>query len=136
MSGVNLSAANVRSDGVGTIGTDIFIAATADATNGGFVRDVTFYPVASAANTAMTTTSVGRVFACSVSSGLTTIANTFPLGEVTLTNQTAASSTTATFPVVLPINKALPPGWTILVTTHALTAGVSSWRAVVTLGKY
>ena len=136
MSSVVLSAANTKSDGTGTIGTDIFIAATVDATNGGFVRDVTFYPTSSVANTAMTTNSIGRVFFSSATSGATSTTNTHPQGETLLTAVTASSSTVSNAPIVFPLNKPVPPGWTILVTTHATTAANTAWRAVVTFGAY
>src|SRR6266566_1177651 len=83
------SAANTKSDGAGTVGTDIFKAFTAGA-NGSFVTRVRINPVASAAGTA-TTATVGRVFYSTVTSGATTNANTFLLGEVTLPSVTADS---------------------------------------------
>ena len=135
IAGVAVTAANTKSDGSGTIGTDIFLAATVDATNGGFVRDVTFWPTATTAGTA-TTATVGRVFASSATSGATTATNTHPLGEVLLASQTADQSGVATFPIVVPINKPLPPGWTILVTNHAAPAASTQWKAVVTYGAY
>jgi hypothetical protein len=135
MAGVEISAANTKSDGSGTIGTDIFVAATVDATNGGFVRDVTFYPTATTAATS-TTATVGRVFASSATSGATTPTNTHPLGEVALAAQSADATAAATYPVVVPINRPLPPGWTILVTNHAAPAANTKWKAVVTYGAY
>ena len=135
ISGVEVTAANTKSDGSGTIGTDIFLAATVDATNGGFVRDVTFWPTATTAGTA-TTATVGRVFASSASSGATTASNTYPMGEATLASQTADSSSVAVYPVVVPINRALPAGYSILVTNHAAPAANTKWKAVVNYGSY
>lgn len=135
ISGVEITAANTKSDGSGTIGTDIFLAATVDATNGGFVRDVTFYPTATTAGTS-TTATVGRVFASSATSGATTASNTHPMGEATLAVQTAASTSTGVYAIVIPINRPLPPGWTILVTNHAAPAANTKWKAVVTYGAY
>jgi hypothetical protein len=134
LASVEVTAANTKSDGTGTIATDIFLAATLDATNGGFVRDVTFWPTATTAATT-TTATVGRVFWSSVNSGSTTVANTIPLGEVTLAAQTAASTSAAAYPQTLMINKALPPGY-ILVTNHAAPATNTKQRAVVSYGSY
>lgn len=135
ISGVEVTAANTKSDGSGTIGTDIFLAATVDATNGGFVRDVTLWPTATTAATA-TTATVGRVFASTQASGATTAANTHPLGEATLASQSASNSTSAAYPVVIPINRALPAGTSILVTNHAAPAANTKWKAVVNYGAY
>lgn len=135
LSGVEITAANTKSDGSGTIGTDIFLAATVDATNGGFVRDVTFYPTATVAGTS-TTATVGRVFASTKSTGATTPADTHPMGEVTLAAQATDSTSAATYPLVVPINRPLPPGTTILVTNHAAPAANTRWKAVVTYGAY
>ena len=88
IAGVEVTAANTKSDGTGTIGTDIFLVGTVDANNGGFVRAVEFWPTATTAATA-TTATMGRVFASSVSSGTTTVSNTHPQGEVALASQTA-----------------------------------------------
>ena len=56
ISGVEVTAANTKSDGAGTIGTDIFLAFTADATNGSFVRDIKTFLTATTAATATTAT--------------------------------------------------------------------------------
>jgi hypothetical protein len=135
LSGIEVTAANTKSDGSGTIATDVFLAATVDVTNGGFVRDVTFWPTATVAATA-TTATVGRVYASTVSSGATTATNTHPLGEVSLVSQSASSSTTAAYPVIVPINRAFPAGISILVTNHAAPATNTRWKAVVNYGAY
>lgn len=135
MSGIAVTAANTRSDGVGTIATDIFLAFTADATNGSFVESISIWPQASVAATA-TTATVARVFASSVTSGATTATNTHPLGELALPSQSADSSTLAVYPLSLTLNLVLPPGWTILVTTHAAPAANTSQKAVVKGGVY
>lgn len=127
---VRVTAANTSSAGGGTVGTDIFKAATLDTTNGGFVAFVRFTPTASVAAT-VTTATVGRVFYSTVGSGSTTNADTFLLGEVTLPSVTAASTTTPTFPIDLPINRPLPPSGFIHVTNHAAPAANTAWVAEV-----
>lgn len=132
---VAVTAANTSSQGGGTVGTDIFKAFTADATNGSFVREVRWSAAASAAGTA-TTATVGRVFVSSITSGSTTSSDTHLIAEVTLASQTADSTSAATFPVVVPLNFALPAGYTILVTTHAAPAANTHWKVVVFGGNY
>lgn len=133
--GVAPSAACTKSDGTGTIGTDIFKAFTAGA-NGSWVSKVRFNAVATAAGTG-TTGTVARVFASSKASGGTTGgADTFLIGEVALPVTTADSSSAPTSPIEVPINFALPPGWTILITNHAAPASSTSWQALVVGGDY
>jgi len=136
ISGVEVTAANTKSDGQGTIGTDIFLAFTADSTNGSFVRDIKTFLTATTAATA-TTATVVRYFASSATSGATTASNTYPLGEFAVASQSADNSGTATFPVaVITLNLALPAGWTILVTNHAAPAANSKLKTVVFGGDY
>jgi hypothetical protein len=131
---VAVTAANTSSQGGGTIGTDIFLAFQADATNGGYVREIRFSLAESTISTASTGT-VGRVFVSSVSSGATTSSNTHLICEVALATQTP-SSTVAAVPICVPLNFALPAGWTILVTNHAAPAANTHWKAVTFGGKY
>jgi hypothetical protein len=132
--GVGVSAANTSSQGGGTIGTDIFKAFEADATNGGYVREVRWSLGETTIATASTAT-VGRVFVSSVTSGATTTTNTHLIAEVALASQTP-SSTLPGVPIVVPLDFALPPGYTILVTNHAAPAANTQWKAVVFGGKY
>jgi hypothetical protein len=134
ISSVLVTAANTSSAGGGTIGTDIFLAFTADATNGSFVQRVRFIPVATAATS--TTATVGRVFISSVTSGATTSANTFLIGEITLPVVAADNATTAVIWFDIPIGFAINPSYTILVTNHAAPAANTNWRAVVMAGDY
>lgn len=132
--GVAITAANTSSQGGGTIGTDIFLAFQADAINGGYVRELRLSLAESVIATASTAT-VARVFKSSVTSGTTTSSNTHLIAEVTLASQTP-TSTAAGVPVVVPLNFALDPGHTILVTNHAAPAANTHWKAVVFGGKY
>lgn len=131
---VAVTAANTSSQGGGTIGTDIFLAFTADATNGSFVREVRFSLAESTIGTASTAT-VGRVFISSVTSGTTTSSNTHLWQEVALISQ-APSTTAASAPVVIPLNIMLPASYTILVTNHAAPAANTHWKAIVIGGNY
>jgi FlaG/FlaF family flagellin (archaellin) len=129
------SAANTKSDGTGTIGTDIFKALVAGA-NGSFVNKVRFSPIATAASTG-TTATVGRVFLCSKSSGATTGGtDTWLWGEVTLPALTADQPTVPLNPIELILNIALPSGWAVLITNHAAPAASTGWQALVSGGDY
>lgn len=131
---VAVTAANTSSQGGGTIGTDIFLAFTADATNGSFVRDVTWSLAESTIATASTAT-VGRVFISTQGSGSTTSSNTHLFREIALASQTP-SSTVPGIPIVIPMNIILPAGYYILVTNHAAPAANTHWKAIVTGGAY
>lgn len=129
------SAANTKSDGTGTIATDIFKAWTAG-TNGSFVSRVRFNPVATAANTS-TGATVGRVFLSNKTSGGTTGGtDTWLLGEVTLPISTADSSSSQASPLEVMLNMPVPAGWTILITNHAAPAANTSWQSMVIGGDY
>lgn len=128
------SAGNTKSDGSGTIGTDIFKALTAG-TNGSWLSKIRLNPIATVAGTA-TTATVGRVFISSQASGATTSANTYLVAEVTLSSQTADSSSAATYYSEIPLNVAIPAGWTVLVTNHVAPAANTGWQSTVYGGDY
>lgn len=130
-----ITAANTKSDGAGTIATDIFLVFTADATNGSFVEYVRFMPTATAAGTA-TTVTVGRVFLSTQASGATTSANTIMIAEVALPSVTADSTSAANNPIDVPINLRLPASMTILATNHAAPAANTAWTAAAFGGDY
>ena len=132
---VAVTAANTSSQGGGTVGTDIFLLFTADATNGSFVRNIQMMPTASAAATA-TTATVARIFYSTVGSGATTSSNTHLLQEIALGSQTADQTTTATFSINIPLNFAMPPGTFLLVTNHAAPAASTQWKAIAFGGDY
>lgn len=132
---VLVTAANTSSQGGGTVGTDIFLSFTADATNGSFVKLVRFIATGTTANTA-TTATVARVFISSVTSGSTTSSNTYLISELTLPSVTADSSTAAASYLDVALGFPIPAGYTILVTNHAAPAANTAWRAVVVAGDY
>jgi len=131
---VGVSAANTSSQGGGTIGSDIFLAFQADATNGGYVREVRWSLGETTIGTASTAT-VGRVFVSSATSGTTTTSNTHLIAEVGLATQTP-TTTLPGVPITVPLDFALPPNYTILVTNSVAPASNTQWKAVVIGGKY
>lgn len=128
------SAANTKSDGSGTIGTDIFLGFTAGA-DGSWVSKVRMYPISSVAATA-TTQTVARIFVSSATSGAVTKATCWLVGEVSLPSMNASHSTTATNYVEFPLNFALPAGYTILVTNHSIPAANTNWMTVTLGGNF
>lgn len=129
------SAACTKSDGTGTIGTDIFKAFTAGS-NGAYVTRVRWNAVATVAATT-TTATVGRVFLSSQTSGATTgTTDTFLIGEITLPATSADHSTAPTGPLEVMVNAAIPAGWTVLVTNHAAPASNTKWQASVYGGDF
>ena len=123
------TTANVKSDGTGTLATDILKAFTAG-TNGSIVYSIRFTPVASTAATATTATTL-RAFESSITSGATTNADTYNLCEVSAAAQTADHSTNAIFYIEVPINKYIPSGHFVHVTTHVVAAAATAWQVLV-----
>jgi hypothetical protein len=124
----NMVSANTTTDL--TSGTT-YLAYSADSTNGGYVQRIRFKPI----NLSGTSTSatVARVW---LNNGSTTTASTNNtiIDEISLPAVTG--SATAALPVYeIPLNIALPPGYTIYITLGAasLSAG---YRATVFGGKY
>ena len=123
----NMTAVNATTDL--TSGT-IYLAFTADATEGGYVQRIRFKPNnASGTNNAAT---VARVWLNNGSTTATAANNVF-IDEISLPATTGTG--TAAIPVYeLPLNFAMPPGYTIYVTLG--TAVVGGYRATVIGGKY
>ena len=133
-SSVVITAANTRSDGNGTIATDIFLAATLGA-NGSFVTAIEFMPTATAAGTT-TTATVARIFRSTQTTGSTTSGDTWLMAEVILPSVTAANSAGMNPRIAVPLGVALPAGQAILVTNHAGPASNTAWVANVYYGNY
>jgi hypothetical protein len=132
---VKLTAANTKSDGQGTIGTDMFKLYSADSTNGSYISAIRFSPYGTAAAT-NTTATVIRIYISSLATGATTDADTHLIAEIAAASQSADNSSTATFPLEYPLNRAIPPGYHILVSIHAAPAANTGWKAVCFAGKY
>jgi hypothetical protein len=132
--GVAITAGNVRSDGAGTIGTDIFLVGTVSPSDGAFLRHIELWPTATTPTT--TTATVARAFLSTQSVGATTAASTQPIGEMPLAAQSAANASSAVTPVIIPVNKQVEAGMSILVTNHAAPAANTAWKAVAYFGDY
>lgn len=128
------TTANVKSDGTGTIGTDMLLLETSGA-EGTFLNKIRFSPSASVAATA-TTASVIRVYISTQSSGATTSANTHLIGEIAAPAQTADQTTTATNYIEFPLGFAVPSGISLLFSMHHAAAANTAWQAVAFTGDY
>lgn len=132
---VRVTAANVSSEGDGTVGTSNYLVVQADATNGSFIEFVRIMPRASLANTS-TSATVIRLFTSTVASGATTSANTNLIYEYLLPSIVAASSTGAVPWYDVPLNIRLAAGMTILGSSHVAAAANTSWGLQAFGGDY
>jgi hypothetical protein len=128
---VVISTQNTKSDGTGTIGTDLWLGFTAGA-DGAYINKIRLSPTASVAATA-TVATVIRIFLSTVSSGATATSNTSLFQEQAVGIQTAAQTTTGTFFFEIPMGITIPANSTILFSTHIANAANTAWKAV-TLG--
>lgn len=128
-------AANTRSDGNGTIGTDIYKVFTAGS-NGAFFNTVRFALTASSAATAAAATTF-RFYLSSIDSGATTPGtNVWQIGELPSAAQTADQTTSATYYLEFPINRAIPANYTILVSMHIVANANTFWHVTGWGGDY
>lgn len=122
------STANTNFDGTGTIGTDIWIAFSADTTNGSFLRSV----VAKIRSTGVGVASVLRLFINNGSAN-TTATNNALYKELSIPAITA-TQTAATPDFEIPCNVMLPAGYRILYAFG--TAPVNTWTVFGVGGDY
>ena len=130
----NSTTANTKSDGTGTIGTDILLAYTAG-TSGAYIDRIRLSACGTTAATA-TTATVGRIYTSTATSGATTSANTSLWQEVTLAAQTTDQTTTATIPVDVPMGIRIPANSTILFSMHHAAAANTVWECTVVASDY
>lgn len=126
--------ASARSDGVGTIATDLFVCFTAEATDGSYVDKIRI----SAAATTPTSmaASVIRLFICSVTSGSTTAATAVLFSEISTAAIPAANATNAINYYEVPCNFILPPSYTILASIHANMTANTRFQILTFGGDY
>lgn len=107
-----------------------YLVFTADATEGGFVREIRIKPNPSQ-NTAAT---VARIW---VNNGSTvaTAANSALLTEIGLP-ATTTSATNAQPDFIIPLNIALPPGYKLYLTIGTAVGGSGELMAIAIGGKY
>lgn len=123
-----------RSDGVGTIGTDIFKIFTADATDGSFVSKIRINPAATTSTTM--TASVLRFYISTITSGATTAADTVLYQELTVAALAAAHTSSGVNFYEVSFNFPLAPGQTILVSIDDNLAANTRWQFLIFGGDY
>lgn len=123
-----------KSDGAGTVGTDMLKMFTAGA-EGSFVESLRLTPYATAAAT-NTNATVFRVFLSTVGSGATTAANTRLIAEIPAAVISAAHSTNAVPILEIPINRRLMSGEYLHVSTHTAPATNTGWHLACFGGDY
>jgi hypothetical protein len=128
------TTANTKSDGTGTIGTDILLLLTAG-TDGSFLNRIRLTPAASAAATG-TTASIHRLYLSTQASGATTSANTTLIAEYAAPAQTADQTTVSVQPIDVPLGFYIPNGVQLLWSMHHSAAASTAWHAVCFAGSY
>jgi hypothetical protein len=119
---ITLATANTALDGTGTVA----VAYTADATNGGYVSLISITHLGTNVAT------VVRIFENNGSTN-TTATNNILRYEVTMAANTL-SQVAASIPQIITVNRALPPGYRLLVTVGTtIAAGIA---VAVNAGKY
>lgn len=129
------TTANTKSDGTGTIATDMLLLYTADATYGGYVSTVRILPQGSVVGTT-TQATVARIYLSSQAAGATTDANTWLLGEVTCGAVTIDNASRAVTPLTYTLNMSVPAGYNLLVSMHHAAATSTSWGFTALAGDY
>lgn len=133
--GTKVTAGNTASDGSGTIGTDIFIAASPLSATGHYISKLLWTPTASAVATT-TYPTTARIFISTQDSGATTSADTWLFQEISLPAVVASSSTSRANYFEVTLNISLPSSCIVLVTNHVTPAANTCWCVTAFGGDY
>ena len=125
---VTAGSSTNRSDGAGTIGTDMFEAFTAG-TNGSYVKEMRIKVASSAASTAWAANVLRVYFSTATSSTgtVTSSTDTRLITEVAIPAITAGSTVASSPDFIVPLNFAIQTG------AHLVANAGSSWTAGPTL---
>lgn len=123
-----------KSDGSGTIATDIFKCVTGGA-NGTYVKELRAKAAASTAGTVTTATSI-RVYTSTVGAGATTSADTKLISEFAIPAVTAGSTNAPTPDFIIPLNFVVPNGSFIHVGSGAAIAANTEFHVTGYGGDY
>lgn len=130
---ITTTATSTRNDGVGTVGTNLFLTFTAGA-NGSFIQKIRFFSVASTPTTGVAT--VLRAFLATVGTGTLTASDAALLGELSVPAVPSANATNASSYYDLPINFAIPSGTFIMVSQHTAQTTNQNWTSMVIASDY
>lgn len=130
---ITTTATSTRNDGVGTVGTNLFLTFTAGA-NGSFIQKIRFFSVASTPTTGVAT--VLRAFLATVNTGTLTASDAALLGELSVPAVPSANANNASSYYELPLNFAIPTGTYILVSQHAAQTTNQNWTSMVIASDY
>lgn len=131
---ITQASANVKSDGAGTVGTDIFLLFTAG-TNGSYIERIRFSVTASAAATVSVPTTL-RVFLSTLNTGTTAPGNTWLVAEISVPALTSDHSTISAPFYEVNLSMAIPTGLYVLVSQHVAQTANQSWIAAAIGGDY
>jgi hypothetical protein len=131
---ISPSTANVNTQAPGTIGTNSFLAFSAG-TNGSYLQKVRFVFTSTTGSISSVATTL-QVYISSISTGVTTTANTALISQVQAATQTISAVTTAPYLIEVPLNIAIPTGRFILVSQSVAQNANAAWEATVFGGDY
>lgn len=119
----------------GAIGTDVYKAFTADATNGGYLNKIIFKYVANA--TTQSNAAVAKIWLSSLTSGTPTVGTqAWYIGEIVLPSTSTLATTTQTPTYDFPLGFPIPAGYTVLIVISVSQPANCGWLATVVGGKY
>lgn len=133
VSSVRVSAAATTSDGVGTVGTNIYLAFS-PGVNGSYLQRVRFSLIESTMNTASAAATL-RVSIATTNTGNLSSTNNFLYQEINAAAQTP-TTTSSSYPIDIPLNFAIPSNQYIMVSTSVAPSANTFWVATVIGGDY
>lgn len=132
-SGLIATAATVVYDGSGTVGTDVYLVYTPDATNGSYLERIRVKYVANGATAS--NACIMKFYTSSVNTGSTTNSNTFFYDEMSIPATTM--TTTALNPSYdMPFGFAFPPAVYVLIKVSVTQPASCGFIATAIGGKY
>ena len=129
------TAALARSDGLGLIGSNLMFVLSAGAF-GTFLQKVRFFSVGATPTTGNATVLrayIGTTYTPGVS---TTQFNTTLIGELSVPAVPSANATNSSNFYDIPLNFAIPSGYEVFVSQHAVQATNQYWQATVFASDY
>lgn len=129
-----VTAPSVVYDTSGTIGTDIYAVFIADATNGGYCRELRVKYGGTSTTTSIA--AVLKIWVSSVSTGTPTATQAFLLTEIALPATGALSTTAVAQEYTIPVGFALPAGYAILAIITVTQPANFFWSVAAFGGKY